>query len=78
VGLLLTDGNLQVDEAVKTLPTIFSLVSNVQTTVGDGVDISIIRDDKGPDRIRYEKEVSLDRLKAAILDAFDLKLSRRR
>jgi 20S proteasome alpha/beta subunit len=74
VELLLADGNLRVDEAARTVPTIFSLVSNVQTTVGDGVDISIIRDDKGLDGIRYEKEVSLDRLKAAILGAFDLKL----
>jgi proteasome alpha subunit len=73
VELLLADGNLKVDEAVRTLPTIFSLVCNVQVTVGDGIDISIIRDDRGLDGVRYEKEVSLDQLKAAILGAFDLK-----
>jgi proteasome alpha subunit len=70
VELLLADGNLRVDEAIKILPTIFSLVSSVQTTVGDGVDISIIRDDRGLDGMRHEKEVSLDRLKAVILGAF--------
>jgi 20S proteasome alpha/beta subunit len=74
VELLLADGNLKVDEAARTLPAIFSLVSSVQTTVGDGVDIAIIRDDKGIDGIRYEKEVGLERLKAAIFGAFDLKL----
>jgi 20S proteasome alpha/beta subunit len=74
VELLLAEGNLKVDEAARTLPAIFSLVSSVQTTVGDGVDIAIIRDDKGIDGIRYEKEVGLERLKAAIFGAFDLKL----
>lgn len=72
IELLQADGNLITDEATKTMATIFTLVSNVQTTVGGGVDICIIKDSQGVGTIVHEKEVSLGRLKAAILDAMDV------
>ena len=54
------------------MPTIFTLVSNVQTTVGEGVDIGIVKDEKGIDGIVHEEEVNLSRLRTSILTAMDL------
>jgi len=73
VELLLEKGDLHVEEAVKAVVLIFSVVSNVQTTVGDGVDVCIMKDDQGIADIVHEKEVSLDQLKAAILGAMDVR-----
>lgn len=67
--LLLADGDLPVDDGAKTMPALFSLVANVLTTVGNGVDICAVRDNEGPGNITHEKEVSLDGLRSAILDA---------
>ena len=72
IELLQADGNLITDEATKTMATIFTLVSNVQTTVGGGVDICIVKDSQGVGTIVHEKEVSLGRLKTAILGAMDV------
>lgn len=73
VELLLADGGLCTEEAAKTMATLFTLVSNVQTTVGGGVDICIIKDDQGTGDIVHEKEVSLEQLRAAVLNAMDIK-----
>lgn len=73
VDLLLSDGNLRVNDAIKIIAPLFTLVSNVQTTVGDGVDICIIADERGPGDIVYHKEVNLDRLKLAILNNLGIK-----
>ena len=54
------------------MPTLFTLVSNVQTTVGGGVDIGIIKDEQGIGGIVHEEEVDLSRLRSAILTAMDL------
>jgi 20S proteasome alpha/beta subunit len=70
VELLLADGKLPCDEAVKVLPAIFSLVSNVQTSVGDGLDIVTVKDNIGPGNIHREKEIQLDGLRSAILRTF--------
>jgi len=72
VELLLAQGNLSTEEAAKTMPTLFTLVSNVQTTVGGGVDIGIIKDEQGIGGIVHEEEVDLSRLRSAILTAMDL------
>ena len=72
VELLLAQGNLSTEEAAKTMPALFTLVSNVQTTVGGGVDIGIIKDKKGISGIVHEEEVNLSRLRSAILSAMDL------
>ena len=72
VELLLAQGNLSTEEAAKTMPTLFTLVSNVQTTVGGGVDISIIKDEQGIGGIVHEEEVDLSRLRSAILGAMDV------
>lgn len=71
VELLLAQGNLLTEEAAKTMPILFSLVSTVQTTVGGGVDIGIIKDEQGIGNIMHEEEVSLKRLREAILGAMD-------
>ena len=55
------------------MATLFTLVSNVQTTVGDGVDICIIKDNQGTGNITHEEEVSLERLRQAILSAMDVR-----
>ena len=71
--LLLADGGLPVEEAAKTIAPLFTLVSNVQITVGGGVDICIIKDGKGIGNIMHEKGVSLERLKAAVLNTMEVK-----
>lgn len=72
VELLLAQGNLSSEEAAKTMPTLFTLVSNVQTTVGGGVDISIIKDEQGIVGIVHEEEVDLNRLRFAIISTMDI------
>ncbi len=73
VELLLADGDLPTEKAANTMPTLFTLVSNVQTTVGGGVDICIVKDNQGTGNITHEKEVGLERLRGAVLDAMDLR-----
>ena len=68
VELLLGDGKLRTDEAIKMLPAIFTLVSNVQTAVGDGIDICIINDKEGIREIIHADEVGLKPLRLAILE----------
>lgn len=68
VELLLADGSLHADEAVKTMAPLFTLVSSVQTTVGGGVDICTIKDDQETGNIVHNNEVSLEQLKSAILN----------
>jgi 20S proteasome alpha/beta subunit len=69
VELLLVPGDLSTKDSVKVIPTVFSLVSNVQTTVGDGVDICTIRDRKGSHEIQYSGEVDLKTLRVHMLHA---------
>jgi len=72
VELLLARGNLSTEEAAKTMPTLFTLVSSAQTTVGGGVDIGIIKDEQGIESIVHKEEVSLSQLRSAILGAMDI------
>ena len=72
VELLLAQGNLSTKEAAKTIPALFTLVSNVQATVGGGVDIGIIKDEQSIENIMHKDEVSLSRLRSAILGAMDV------
>ena len=72
VELLLADGSLSVDEVSKVMAPLFTLVSNVQTTVGGGVDICVIRDDRGIGQFLYSKEVSLEKLKFGVLKALGI------
>lgn len=73
VELLLAEGKLSTEEADKTMAPVFSLVSNVQTTVGDGVDVCIVKDNHGVETITHKEEVSLDGLRTAILNALGIK-----
>jgi len=68
VELLLADGSLHADEAVKTMAPLFTLVSSVQTTVGGGVDICTIKDEQETGNIVHNNEVTLEQLKSAILN----------
>ena len=72
VELLLIQGSLSTEEAAKIMPTLFTLVSNVQTTVGGGVDTGIIKDEQCLGDIAHEEEVNLSRLRSAFLTAMDL------
>ena len=63
VELLMAQGDLLPEEAARIMPTLFSLVSNVQTTVGGGVEICVIKDDQGAGNIVHEKEINLERLR---------------
>lgn len=73
VELLLGDASLCIDEAAKVIPSIFTLVSNVQTTVGGGIDICIIKDNQDMGNIMNEEEVSLNQLRIAILETLGIK-----
>lgn len=73
VDLLLTDDKLITGEAAKVIPIIFSLVSSVQTTVGGGVDICIVKDEEGIGVIQHHDEVNLQPLKTAILHALGIR-----
>jgi len=69
VDLLLADSSLPTEEAVKIIAPLFTLVSNVQTTVGDGVDVYVVRDNQGVGDIVRQQEIELDGLRSAILNA---------
>ncbi len=73
VELLLAARELRTNEAVKTLPTIFTLVSNVQLSIGDGINVCVIKDNTGAGNITREREVALDELRKAILDVLGIK-----
>lgn len=73
VELLLADGNLRVDEAIKTMAPIFTLVSNVQTTVGGGVDTCIVRDNQGIGQITHTMELSLEGLRRSVLRSLGIR-----
>ena len=68
VELLLANGNLHINEAAKIIPVIFAMVANVQITVGGGIDICQISDDKGSYNIFHAEETNLDSLCKMILD----------
>lgn len=72
--LILAPGDLHGEETAKILPTLFTLVSNVQTAVGDGIDICIIADDRGPSAIAHEKEANPSGFRSDILRAMDVRL----
>ena len=69
VDLLLTHGDLRTEDVVKAIPPLFSLISSVQTTVGGGVDMCIVKDGDGIGEIWHSGEVDLKPLRSAILDA---------
>jgi len=73
VELLLSQAGLLAEEVAKALPLIFSLVSNVQTTVGGGVDLCIIRDNQSIEPVIHNENVPLDELRAAIFDVVGIK-----
>ncbi len=67
VDLLLADGTLKAKEALKVMPVLFSLVSSVQTTVGGGVDMCIVKDSDGTRNVEHSNDISLKPLRSAIL-----------
>ncbi len=72
VDLLLADEKLDTLDVVKVMPHIFSLVANVQTTVGGGVDICIVKDGEAPQEVQHFGDVDLKPLKATILNGLGI------
>jgi proteasome alpha subunit len=72
VDLLLEDNKLITNDAIKLIPTLFALVSSVQTTVGGGVDICLVKDGEGPGVVQHYDEVDLKPIKSAILGALGI------
>jgi 20S proteasome alpha/beta subunit len=72
VDLLLADGNLNAMDAVKVMPSVYTLVSAVQTTVGGGVDICIVKDEEGIRIIQHREDISLKPLRSAVLNALGI------
>ncbi len=74
VELLLAQGDLPTKEAARTMPTLFSLVSNVQTTVGGGVDICTLKDGQEASKIQHVGDVDLKPLRASMLTALGIRV----
>jgi len=73
VELLLAPGALSIDDTAKTIPVLFTLVSNVQTTVGGGVDICIVKDGEVTSKIQHFPDVDLQPLRAGILNTIGIR-----
>lgn len=69
VELLLAQADVSIKESARAIPTLFTLVSNVQTTVGGGVDICIVKDGEGTSEIQHFGDVDLKPLRAGIINA---------
>jgi hypothetical protein len=65
----LADGKLSTQDVKKSIPYIFSLVSNLQTSAGDGIDASTCQDNQVVDTVAYLKEGNSDKLCAAVLNS---------
>jgi 20S proteasome alpha/beta subunit len=72
LDLLLAKGDLSTRESAKVIPVIFTMVSNVQTTVSGDVDIYIINDEQVIGEIKHEGELSLSVFRKAILNVLDI------
>ena len=72
VELLLAERDLSVDEASKVMAPLFTLVSNVQTTVGGGVDMCVVKDGQGIGQFTHSKEVNLEGLRFGVLKALGI------
>jgi len=64
--------DLKAEDVVKARPSLFSLVSSVQTTVG-GVNMCIVKDGDGTGEIWHTGEVNLKPLRSAILEAMGMR-----
>ncbi len=74
VELLLAPEDLLTEEAARMIiPVIFTLISNVQTTVGGGVDICIVKDREVTGEIEHFGDVDLKPLKAGILNTIGIR-----
>lgn len=73
VDLLLADGSLTTGDAAKVMATIFTMVSNVQATVGGGVDVSIIRDGEATGEIKHFGDADLSPLRVSILNSIGIR-----
>lgn len=72
VDLLLADGNLNVQDTVKVIPSLYALVSGVQTTVGGGVDIADVEDGKVTGVIQHKDNISLKPMRTVILHSLGI------
>lgn len=74
VELVLSQGDLSTKESIKVIPFLFSLVSNVQTTVGGGVDICVISDNQAIGKITHENDVDLSSIRKTILNSLNISI----
>ncbi len=74
LDLLLDDGDLASQDAVKVMPLLFTLVSNVQTTVGGGVDMCVVRDEQGSGAVQHSDDVNLQQLRSGILNTIGIRV----
>jgi 20S proteasome alpha/beta subunit len=72
VDLLLVGGSLRTQEAAKVIPALYTLVSRVQTSVGGGVDIYIVKDGEGVGDIQHSDDVDVEPIRLAMLDALGI------
>jgi 20S proteasome alpha/beta subunit len=72
VDLLLAGDGLNTQEAAKVMPALYTLVSRVQTSVGGGVDICIVKDGEGVGDIQHQDDVDVEPIKSAVLDALGI------
>ena len=74
IELLLAPGDLSINESVRVIPTLFTLVANVQTTVGGGVDIGIVKHREGAGDIQHFDDVELQPLRDGILNSLAVQI----
>lgn len=74
VDLIFADGDLSTQDAVKVMPSLYTLVSTVQTTVGGGVDICIVKDREGIGDIQHKDDINLKPLRSAVLNALGIQM----
>jgi 20S proteasome alpha/beta subunit len=72
VDLLLAVGGLSIQDAAKVIPVLYTLVSRVQTSVGGGVDICIVKDGEGAGDINHSDDVDVEPIRSAIFNALGI------
>lgn len=72
VDLLLADNSLNTQDAAKVMPALYTLVSRVQTSVGGGMDICIVKDERGAGDIQHQDDIDVEPLRSAMLDALGI------
>jgi 20S proteasome alpha/beta subunit len=70
--LLLAGNNLDTQDAARVMPALYTLVSRVQTSVGGGVDICIVKDEEGAGNIQHQNDVDVEPIRLAVLETLGI------